>query len=106
MLLAPGSMARSLAPCQHPDHHLRKDPGARGSGAEVCMLGATDAGAKLRVHFPKCFLQRSICENLSKKRAKNPKKSRPYHLRRKRNFLRLRSLSLMPKPKAERVVGL
>lgn len=39
------------------------------------MLGG---GAKLRVHFPKCFLPEPICENLSKKRLKT-KKNRHLH---------------------------
>lgn len=67
-------------PCQYLGHHLRKNLGASSSRAEACMLGATNAGAKLKFYFSKCFLQGSIRMNLSKKELKKQKR-RPVRTR-------------------------
>ena len=42
--------------------------GARDADAKTCKLGASNDGAELRVQILKSFLQRRICEKLSKKK--------------------------------------
>jgi len=49
--------------------HLRRaqDLGAKIYGSETCKPGPTNNGAKLRVMILKAYLQRHICEKISKK---------------------------------------
>ena len=54
-------------PAMSPPRPLRaQELGARDTGAEMCKLDASNDGAELRVQILKSFLQRRICEKLSK----------------------------------------